>query len=144
MVQPLNGTAFLEPSDVWHPLPHGTKLSPLACPIPLESACCCCARVPFPATPRWVQLYFLAPRFWEGRERKGYCSVPVLLENMSRSSVLQGQPGFPQANCSRVLDQSRAEVGVVPPVSALITLPPRTGMQWLHLPCFPWRSFLSL
>lgn len=48
----------------------------------------------------------------EGEER--LLSVPVLLENMSRSSVLQGQPGFPQANCSRVLDQSRAEVGVVP------------------------------
>lgn len=79
MVQPLNGTAFLEPS-VWHPLPHGTKLSPLACPIPLESACCCCARVPFPATPRWVQLYFLAPRFWEGRERKGYCLSPFCLK----------------------------------------------------------------
>lgn len=113
MGRPPNGTAFPEPS-LWRPLPRGTNLSPLACPIPLENACCCCARVPFPAPPRQVQLYFLALRFLGGEERKGCCSVPVLLENISHSSVLQGQSGVPQADCSRVFDQSRAEVGVMP------------------------------
>lgn len=84
---PLNGTAFPEPS-LGRPLPRGTNLSPLACPIPLENACCCCARVPFPAPPRQVQLYFLALRFLGGgEERKGCCSVPVLLENTSHSLI---------------------------------------------------------